>query len=352
MQATANDSFEAWEKDPGGFFGKHREMLARIARRHCFYGHLNQRSFEGLIEHLYVRMLEDSVAQEIRQYSGRAAFLVFYIRIFEKQVVALSQEEDIRLLNDDPKSLIIKYQPLVNFIVSKILFSKTHSASIQNDLEQEIIRELIEKADYIRANYNPSMLFRNYIWKVINNSFLNQLKKKKWQFNFGCDENETEEPEARETACDLLMCMDDGFRQLRDIILSYNHDRARLEICLKAAFSLPSTCSELLTAAGDGESGFTKQEIENICQALNNSTKAGGYNQAQRFSIIEPLLNRSFKINTRAESHLHWTNQQVARMILKLNQNGLRCFNRETFAILVEMYYMKYCSRQAPKIEG
>ena len=349
MTTIAGDTFEAWKNDPAAFFRKHRDMLARITRKHCYFGHLNKHQFEKLIDRLEGRMAEESVVQEIRKYSGKAVFLVYYIRVLEKQVVILSQEDDVRLLHENPQNLMLKYQPLVSYIVSKVFYSNNHPASIQGDLEQEIIQELIEKADYIRGNYDPSLLFRNYIWSVINHSFLNQLKKRKWRFNFGYEQGPDAELQVQEIGSDYLLCLEDGFRQFREILHSYNHERAKLEICLKAAFSLPSLCSDFITLFDPAKSSFTEEEIETICRELNKSTRVNGFSQSQRFAIIEPLLSKAFKANARVESYLHWTNEQVAKIILKLNQNGLRCFNRDTFKILVEMYYMKYYCHQAPK---
>lgn len=347
MTTSLSDSFDAWKQDPEGFFRHHRRLFGHLIRKHGFYGHLNCNQFEGTVELIALRMTEQPAIKRLNVYAGTIPFLLYYIKILQREVVNLSQAEDADLLKNSPNTLILKYQPLMSFIISKVLASHNSTNDLKLDMEQEVILDLMDKTDYIIENYQDTMLFRNYIWSIIYNSLLNQLKSRKWK-------NHRVLPFSPmvytydETECDRVFYIDAGFKCFNEILFSYKNNRMKLEVCLKVILSLPFTCFDLKALFRPGDSSLLTTEIMQLCQELNEKTKAAGYNQGQRFAIIGPLLNKAFNTKALYESYLHWTNDQIQKMISKLNNGKPQQFNRETFAILAEMYFMKYYGGHAP----
>ncbi len=347
MTTSLSDGFDAWKQDPEGFFRHHRKLFGHLIRKHGFYGHLNCHQFEGTVALIALRMTEQPAVRRLNGYAGTIPFLLYYIKILQREVVNLSQAEDVDLLKNSPNTLILKYQPLMSFIISKVLASRNSSNDLKFDLEQEVILDLMNKADYINEYYQDTMLFRNYIWSIIYNSLLNQLKSRKWK-----NHRVLQFPPAvyafDETDYDRVFYIDAGFKRLNEILFSYKNDRIKLEVCLKVIFSLPCTCFDLKALFSPGNSSLSTPELMQLCLELNEKTKAAGYSQSQRFAIISPLLNRAFGAKALHESYLHWTNDQIQHMISKLNNGKQQRFNRETFAILAEMYFMKFYGGHAP----
>ncbi len=344
MKTAEFHTFESWENNPGGFLQNHREMLARVVGRSDYFRHLNNREILEFVDNkLQQKMLEEGVQQQIRGFEGEPAFLVYYLRIAQKQFVDLSHEEDIWLLKNNPGNLSRKYEPMIDSIAHKVLSNTHYPAYLLDDLKQEFSEELIRKATYILSHYDTSLPLRSYLGKVIRNSFLNQLIKGKLKFCPGTPITRmVDEQAADDLNPELKLCIKEGCRQFKDMLESYKHDRVRLEISLKTLLSLPVSCNDISALFNTDDTSPAPEEVEAVCRALNESVKAQGFNQAYRFSIIMPLLNRAFKTNTDAKSHLHWTNIRIAEIILNLNKKGLSCFDRNTFAEMVEQYFMKY----------
>jgi DNA-directed RNA polymerase specialized sigma24 family protein len=344
MQTTDLNSFEAWEKNPEDFFRCHREMLADITRKSEYFRHLNKREIAGFVDdRLVQKMLEEGTKEQLNGFDKKEVFLVFYLRIVQKQFVLLSHEEDIWLLKHNPGNLSRKYESMIDSIAHKVLSHTHYSTGTLDDLKQEFSEELIRKAGYILKHYDTSLPFKSYLWKVIKNSFINQLEKGKLKICPGSPfADNSDKLAAGDLNPELKLCIKEGCRQFKDILESYNHDRARLEVSLKTLLSLRVSHDDISKLFETDETCPAPEEIEAVCQTLNESVKAQGFNQAYRFSIIEPSLNKAFKTNTDAKSHLHWTNIRIAEIIIHLNEKGLSCFDRDTFVEMVELYYMKY----------
>jgi hypothetical protein len=348
MQPHPNNSFDDWQQDPPEFLRKHKGLVHRIITKNSFHGHLNSKQLNETIEKIAGRMLEEAATQSLLQYEGKAAFLVYYLKILVNETVRYNQEEDMRLLEADFNTLVMKYTPLIAYLVSKLTISGGQEDDTRKGLEQETATGIMEKADYIRKHYKPEKIFRNYIWSVIENSLLNQVKVKKINLLPIEGVNLEKETPAPGFSADQSLCLEDGFRHLQQIILSYNHEHTKLELCLKTVYSLKCTCNDMLAMFDKNKEGQA-EEFGLICEELNKSLKAEGFTQSHRFEVIAPVLNLADGTKTFAESYLRWTNERIAEIILLLNQKGLRCIDRKTFAVLVEYYFMDYRCRGTPE---
>lgn len=348
MQPHPNDTFDEWQQDQVQFLRRNKALAARIITKNCFYGHLNQKQLIETVDAIAGRMLEEAATQSLLQYEGKAAFLVYYFKILVNETVRYNQEEDMQLLEADFNTLVMKYTPLIAYLVSKLTIGGGQEDDTRKGLEQETATGIMEKADYIRKHYKPEKIFRNYIWSVIENSLLNQVKAKKINLLPIEGVNLEKDTPAPGFSADQSLCLEDGFRHLQQIILSYNHEHTKLELCLKTAYSLKCACDDLLAMFENGTEGQA-EEFGLIGEELNKSLKAEGFTQSRRFEIIAPVLNLADGTKTFAESYLRWTNERIAEIILLLNQKGLRCIDRKTFAVLVEYYFMDYRGRGTPE---
>ncbi len=342
MMAQPSNNFDAWKTDPPGFFNRHHNLFTSIIHKHYFSGHLNEKKRKEATILIGQQMSSKPAVNSLKLFTGEASFIVYYLKILEKEIASFSQEEDLSLLKSAPKELILKYKPLVSFIISKVASRHKTVFEIKHDLEQEVLLSLFDKTGYIKKHYNHKMLFRNYIWSIIYYSLLNQLKSKKWNYTSIIGLDYVFELEDKAEDQDFIFCLYDGFRHLDHIMHSYGKQRAKLELCLKTVFSIPVSCNDLIALLADNAELLSKDELKKICRELNHKNQAAGYNQMERFAIIGPLLNKVFDTQSKSGSHLHWTNDQVHLVVNKLNNGGNRCFNRETFSILLELYFMKY----------
>ena len=71
-------------------------------------------------------------------------------------------QQDVRLLREQPRELIIEYQDIIQIIVKKYIVSKMFHASDFEDIVQAVNEDLLSKAERIRDQYNGIALLKNW----------------------------------------------------------------------------------------------------------------------------------------------------------------------------------------------
>jgi len=84
---------------------------------------------------------------------------------------------DIRLLQEDPEKLLIRYQPIIRVIVRNLAFQGCLAKRDVNDLVQEVNSKLIERLPRICQSYNYKSQFKTYFSVVVRNLCLEELRK-------------------------------------------------------------------------------------------------------------------------------------------------------------------------------
>ncbi len=86
-------------------------------------------------------------------------------------------EIDINLLRDDPRELLLRYQPLIRLIVKSLAFQGYLPRRDIPDLVQDVNRKLVERLPRIREQYNYKSRFKTYLSVVVRNLCMEEFRK-------------------------------------------------------------------------------------------------------------------------------------------------------------------------------
>jgi hypothetical protein len=200
-----------------------------------------------------------------------------------------------------------------------------------DDIVQHLNKEILEKFNRIREQYNGISLFRTYFSNIVRHACLNLHTKRQSEPAF-LDFDGTAnimEPESAESK----LLIEHDILVFRAIMGQFHSERAKLLLCLKLMYRLPvakrdvvhwwPNCPEtdiipLLSAIGVGGTGLTHKDV---------------------FALLQPLVNKAEMNHTSADSIRHWVDARITLILRLLNGSPpTSAHNRETLGILFEDY--------------
>ena len=343
--------FDRWGSDPGKFYLNHAQLFRRVIGKSCFTGHLDEQKHNRFLKEIRERMNSSHVMEQLQSFQQQSTFLVFFIVILKKEVTAYSQEEDLRILNGNFNLLMLKYQPLVKQICSRLLEFYEQLKPVSKDIHQQIMANLLFRKEKIVSSYKPDHLFRNFFWSIIKNEGKNLVTSelRKYSKTISLEEEFINMINTGNSTDDGLL-VQDALRLFHEKTLAYLHIRAKLILCLKIVHHIKIDAKDL-TALFNHQIGKNYQhKVDKVIDILEG--EIAGIDQAgilQRFMIVEELLNIAGQTETEAHSYWRWTNMQVNHIIEYLNNKYIMQFNRESFKVLIDLYFNNYYEQPAPK---
>ncbi len=331
------EDYKIWKSYPASFFRLHRAVLSKVIFNNCFIGHLNRKQQSTWKKYVISQMNSEPMSGKLQKFSHHSSFLVFYISHLKALVLALSQQEDLDLLERDFNRLIIKYSPLAALIITELTNLWFEVKPQEDDLLQQVLTNILLKKDKLKKLYEGDRCFKNYFWSVIKNESKNQIKAvlNKSKRVISLEDDFFNQLQQYDNA-DAKLSIEGALNILHSSLLFYTNTRARMVICLGLIFDIPVVNCEIdnLISECGMNAAIAKYKFSDIINTIKKRD-----NILSRFENYRELLNMADGSDTNAQSYWRWTNMQIARMIHLLNQRHLMTFNRETFRYLVDLYF-------------
>jgi hypothetical protein len=333
--------FKIWKSYPRRFYLTHQGMFTRIITKSTFSGHHNDLAKGAWDEEIMFHMESEEVVLRLKKFVRQSTFLVFYSAILKDVVASKSQDEDISLLKTDFNTLIVKYQPMVEIIVARMV---SHCRNVQissADEVQQLLSNLLCKKEVILSSYDYRRLFRNFIWKIAENETRNIIKaetRRKTWVNNGADQWGSSAVSSNASENGLFI--HDAIETFHCKVLTYMNMRHKLLMCLKVLFDhviFPNDIEALF----DDNGAVGKSDFRATASSLNNFEKSEK-GKLHRFELIKPFLNHTDRSATDANSYWRWTNHETTKLIQFLNSRHSMQFNRETFGYLLDRYFQNF----------
>lgn len=235
-------------------------------------------------------------------------------------------QTDIRLLQDDPDELIIRYQPLIRIIIRQYYYRGCISRHEVDDLVQDVNRKLIERMPRIQKLYNGRSRFRTYFSVVIKNVFLEEVRKVRMV---------TEpHPEAygmtgRETVVDQLVIRQE-IERLRRLIRLFGKESPLLDLILRLFTDLPVRRDDLLAFPHS----LNGDEILQLETDLNGTL---GLHRRQKLMVIsQALAGLGMKLR-KPDALRKWYTSRLGELLSWMNGDPPHShYQEETLLILLE----------------
>jgi DNA-directed RNA polymerase specialized sigma24 family protein len=335
-----NSDYRLWKSSPQDFCLRYRSLLRRIMNKNCFVNHRCEKQKAAWEQAIFERMNSAEITGRLDNFGHRSTYLVFYSAIFKEVVLAKNQEEDEELLSKDFNKLILKYQPMAEIIVAKLSLYHQQPSGAHCDMVQQLLANLLEKKAIISSTYDHRRLFRNYIWKIAENEAKNLLKAEKRNQLF-ITEPELQPanlPENLNMAVNGI-AVSEALEVLNCKILTYLHLRPKLLLCLKVLYDHAIVYADItLLFKHKTPNHFDLSGIESS-SFFNQNEESG---KLVRFENIQPYLNLADETHTDANSYWRWANNEKNRLINYLNARHNMRFDRETFGLLLDAYFVNF----------
>lgn len=330
--------FEIWKSDPQKYFVRHQAFLLSVARKSWFSGHLDKKHTQLAEAEMLNLMMSEAATLRLMAYQGMTGFLTFYSKVLKDVVVQYSQDEDLRLLESDYQTLILKYKPLVDKLVDDNVRSSPTLSSFRDDICQQVFENLLNKKEVFLKQYDPKMNLRNYLWKIIKNDCFSQWEQEfRYNRHFADTNGKITDISKDAVALDNVI-VEDIFRIFTLMLCAYSVSKYKLVVCLKVVISMKISTIDLKRLFWNNQTSYDAGALKTIAEkpALVGENLRGIFTRMQ---YIRPVLNKAENVDTSAQSYWRWTNQQIVHLVNYLNKTYGMNFDRETLKILVEKYF-------------
>jgi DNA-directed RNA polymerase specialized sigma24 family protein len=240
-------------------------------------------------------------------------------------------EQDLKLLRERPRELIIEYQEIIHIIVKKYIASKMFSASDFEDVVQAVNEDLLNKSERIRDQYNGIALLRTYFSAIVRNSCLKIYEKKKKEIKVSLLGDE--DPIVEETAT-MNLAIEYDLERLKRIFTYYYKKKEKVILCVKLYFRLRVTKEDVIAC-------FPACSEEETLSFLDLfGTHYDNIDSKEVYRIVTPLLNKYEGKNNTVDAVRNWTEVRIREIIQLLNGNRRESsYDKESLRILTEKYF-------------
>ena len=253
--------------------------------------------------------------------------MVFYRRAMSRN----GNQQDVKLLREQPRELIIEYQDIIQIIVKKYIISNMFHASDFEDIVQAVNEDLLSKAERIRDQYNGIALLKTYFSAIVRNSCLKIYDKKKREIRVSPLSDE--DPIIEETAT-MNLAIEYDLERLKRIFKYYHKKRDKVILCVKLYFRLRMNKEDVMAC-------FPACSEEDALAFLGHfGTHYEKIDSKDVYQIVTPLLNKYEGKNNTVDAVRNWSEVRIREIIQILNGNKSESsYDKESLKILAEKYF-------------
>lgn len=245
-------------------------------------------------------------------------------------------DQDIRLLKENPAQFLVKYQEVIFIIVRAFIKSRTLRESEYDDVVQYVNERLWTRLQRIRETYNGQSLLRTYISVVIRNMVIEHQKEH--QLHIVEEPLEYYETQSSKPADQMVrMVIRQELERLDKIMKTFHSSRNKFEFCLKVAYRIPVSYEDYLQVTA----GLPPHEQQRLWSKFNINALIVEKDQYRRLS---ELFNTLEDQNTRTRDSIRkWVRYRLDMVIQLMNGTPRNAhYNDETMQILFERYFSEY----------
>jgi len=239
----------------------------------------------------------------------------------------LSENEiDIKLLREDPRELLLRYQPLIRLIVKSLAYQGFLPKRDIPDLVQDVNRKLVERLPRIREQYNYKSRFKTYFSVVVRNLCMEEFRKLRVITE---PQPEIYEHTSSENATDQLLIRQEFERLQRAVRLFYRDERA-LWLTLRVLADIDITTADLDGFGKDPGSTARRQLARQLNATFRKSRK-------EKFAEISRALLRLDERDRTPDAIRKWFTSRLDEILELMNGHPPRsAYTLEILLILIE----------------
>ena len=253
---------------------------------------------------------------------------------------ALSEDEYLRLLMEDPHKFIESHQLLIERTAYYFLKRGFISAQEVGDLIQSVNEKLLtDRLRKMQRQYNSSVKLRVYFTRIIYHLCLEILRSKRKEKRILVDSEFVEQTEDASQGILTNLIIEEEINRLHLILRLSFEEKAKLEIVLKLINHLPLNERDVKRYCPNLEAKEVHSLLERVnkdCIKLNNK---------EIFKRCNLLFNYCEHKNSTGDAVRKWLEPRINELLRLLNNRenpqDAAQYSKETLNILVRKYFEK-----------
>lgn len=243
-----------------------------------------------------------------------------------------NNKKDIKLLQNNPQGLILKYQGLIEFIVDTYVIHGFFNRYDRDDIIQSINESLLRKIPKLQKQYNNSTRVKTYISVIIRNNCKEILRKSRIEI---VDVKNIENLQSVVNEPELKLVLTQEFDRLEKIFMMYYRQRYKLELCFKLLYNIPVKFKDFKNYSAD----FDKYSYLKIIKDINPGTEI---RKRKIYRILLPYFNLAENKDNSEDALRKWLRFKTNEIIRLLNGDPpVSSYDEESLQILLEKYYFE-----------
>jgi len=240
---------------------------------------------------------------------------------------------EITLLKSDPKALIVKYQCIIEIIISKFINSGSIILSDKEEFIQIINERLLLSSEKIKNQYKGISLLKTYFSTIIRNICLEEINKRN-RYSF-TDIESIQQVNTSNNFENEEFYINDEFDRFSKILNMYHTKVSKLELCIKVIYRLRIRITDFTKYCLK----FKTIKIKSLIEAVNPVKNIPEY---ELYQILTPYINKCDSQINKPDALRRWLKRKMDEIVELMNGNPPRAnYDKETLQILVEKYYTK-----------
>jgi RNA polymerase sigma factor (sigma-70 family) len=239
----------------------------------------------------------------------------------------LSENEiDIRLLRENPRELLLRYQPLIRLIVKSLAYKGYLPKRDIPDLVQDVNRKLVERLERIRDQYNYKSRFKTYFSVVVRNLCMEEFRKLRVITE---PQPEIYEHTASEEATDQLMIRQEFERLQRAVRLFYRDEQA-IWLTMRVLADIGIDAADLARFEKDPGLVIRRQLARQLNATFRHSRK-------EKLRELSLALSQLDERNRTPDAIRKWFTSRLDEILELMNGNPPRsAYTLDILLILIE----------------
>lgn len=235
-------------------------------------------------------------------------------------------EIDIKLLREDPRELLLRYQPLIRLIVRSLAYQGYLPKRDIPDLVQDVNRKLVERLPRIREQYNYKSRFKTYFSVVVRNLCMEEFRKLRLITE---PHPEIYEHTTSENASDALLIRQEFERLQRAVRLFYRDERA-IWLTLRVLADIDISAADLEGFDKDPGTAVRRQFARQLNATFRKSRK-------EKFAAISRALLQLDERDRTPDAIRKWFTSRLEEILELMNGHPPRSsYTLEILLILIE----------------
>ncbi len=247
---------------------------------------------------------------------------------------------EVRLLREDPRALLLKYQDMLRIIVRRYVSSGMFRGADIDDILQELNAALLERLPRIQRQYDGSSLVRTYFSAIVRN-LCRDMRRDAREKNAELPLEPENVPDSRNPMARYEV--EHAIRKFRAVLRQYSAWRhyPKLLLGLKLRYRLPLSAADILL----WYPGCSDSDVNRLLAIFEIENPE--LQDWQIWDEVTAVSNKAEGKTNTPDAFRKWIEDQIGEILALMNwPGGTSSFDDASLKILIEDFFSPFLRRE------